>query len=68
LVVVETCECRITDQSFEIVAGARRYRAAQMAEAPTVPVRIVNLTDSEALEGAAIRFICSGQEISFCFR
>ena len=40
----------LTDQSFEIVAGARRYRAAQMVEAPTVPVRIVNLTDAEALE------------------
>ena len=40
----------LTDQSFEIIAGARRYRAAQMAEAPTVPVRIVNLTDAEALE------------------
>jgi ParB family chromosome partitioning protein len=31
----------LTDQSFEIVAGARRYRAAKIAEAPTVPVRIV---------------------------
>jgi ParB-like nuclease domain len=40
----------LTDKSFEIVAGARRYRAAQIAEAPTVPVRIVNLTDAEALE------------------
>jgi ParB family chromosome partitioning protein len=40
----------LTDQSFEIVAGARRYRAGQMAEASTVPVRIVNLTDAEALE------------------
>ncbi|WP_433965960.1 ParB N-terminal domain-containing protein [Tunturiibacter gelidiferens] len=39
-----------TEQSFEIVAGARRYRAAQMAEAATVPVRIVNLTDAEAME------------------
>ena len=36
----------LTDQSFEIVAGARRYRAAQIAEATTVPVRIVNLTDA----------------------
>jgi ParB family chromosome partitioning protein len=44
----------LTDQSFEIVAGARRYRAAQMAEAPTVPVRIVNLTDAEALEAQLI--------------
>jgi hypothetical protein len=39
----------LTDQSFEIVAGARRYRATQMVEAPTVPVRIVNLSDAEAL-------------------
>jgi ParB family transcriptional regulator, chromosome partitioning protein len=40
----------LADQSFEIVAGARRYRAAKIAEAPTVPVRIVHLTDAEALE------------------
>jgi ParB family chromosome partitioning protein len=44
----------VTEQSFEIVAGARRYRAAQMAEAATVPVRIVNLTDAEAMEAALI--------------
>jgi ParB family chromosome partitioning protein len=43
-----------TGQGFEIVAGARRYRAAQIAEAATVPVRIVNLTDAEALEAALI--------------
>jgi len=39
---------------IEIVAGARRYRAAKMAEAATVPVRIVNLTDAEALEMALV--------------
>jgi ParB family chromosome partitioning protein len=44
----------ITEQGFEIVAGARRYRAAQIAEVPTVPVRIVNLTDAEAMEAALI--------------
>jgi ParB family chromosome partitioning protein len=44
----------LTEQRFEIVAGARRYRAAQMAEAATVPVRIVNLTDAEALEAQLI--------------
>jgi ParB family chromosome partitioning protein len=44
----------LTEQSFEIVAGARRYRAAQMAEAVIVPVRIVNLTDAEALEAQLI--------------
>ena len=44
----------VTDQTFEIVAGARRYRAARMAEAVTVPVRIVHLTDAEALEAQLI--------------
>jgi ParB family chromosome partitioning protein len=44
----------ITEQGFEIVFGARRYRAAQMAQASTVPVRIKNLTDAEALEAQLI--------------
>ena len=40
----------LTENGFEIVAGARRYRAAQMAEVPIVPVRIVNLSDAQAVE------------------
>lgn len=44
----------LNERSFEIVAGARRYRAAQMAESETVPVRIVNLTDAQALEAQLI--------------
>ncbi|SEG67632.1 chromosome partitioning protein, ParB family [Bryocella elongata] len=44
----------ITENGFEIIAGARRYRAAQIAESPTVPVRIVNLSDAEALEAQLV--------------
>jgi len=44
----------IADHRFEIVAGARRYRAALLAEAETVPVRIVPLTDAQALEAQLI--------------
>ncbi|QHN04735.1 ParB/RepB/Spo0J family partition protein [Granulicella sp. WH15] len=44
----------LNERGFEIVAGARRYRAAQMAEAETVPVRIVNLTDAETLEAQLV--------------
>jgi len=44
----------LNERSFEIVAGARRYRAARMAESETVPVRIVNLTDAEALEAQLV--------------
>jgi ParB family chromosome partitioning protein len=39
----------LTENGFEIIAGARRYRAAQMAEQGTVPVRVVHLSDAEAL-------------------
>jgi ParB family chromosome partitioning protein len=44
----------LTENGFEIIAGARRYRAAQMAEVPTVPVRIVHLSDAEALEAQLV--------------
>jgi ParB family chromosome partitioning protein len=44
----------LTESGFEIIAGARRYRAAEMAEQSTVPVRIVNLSDAEALEAQLV--------------
>jgi len=40
----------LTENGFEIVAGARRFRAAQMAEQQTVPVRIKQMSDAEVLE------------------
>ena len=36
--------------SYEIVAGARRYRAAQRAGLEYVPVRIAELSDAQAVE------------------
>jgi ParB family chromosome partitioning protein len=42
------------ERNFEIVFGARRFRAAQMAEVATVPVRIKNMTDAEVLEAQLI--------------
>jgi ParB family chromosome partitioning protein len=36
------------------VAGARRYRAAQMAEQSTVPVRIKQMSDAEVLEAQLV--------------
>jgi ParB family chromosome partitioning protein len=44
----------LAENSFEIVAGARRYRAAQMAEISTVPARIVHLSDAEVLEAQLV--------------
>ena len=40
--------------SYEIVAGARRYRAAQLAGLDSVPVRIVELSDAQALEASIV--------------
>src|SRR5580658_1795345 len=53
----------LTEQGFEIVAGARRYRAAQMAEVETVPVCIVNLTDAQALEAQLIELSIVGKSV-----
>jgi ParB family chromosome partitioning protein len=41
-------------QGYQIVAGARRYRAAQLAGLDSVPVRIVELTDAQALEASIV--------------
>jgi ParB family chromosome partitioning protein len=45
---------RPVGQHFEIVAGARRYRAAQLAGLESAPVRIVELTDAQALETSIV--------------
>jgi len=45
---------RPVGQRFEIVAGARRYRAAHLAGLETAPVRIVELTDAQALETSIV--------------
>ncbi len=44
-------------RGYEIVAGARRYRAAQRAGVDSVPVRIAELNDAQALEMSLIENI-----------
>src|ERR1035437_7760259 len=45
---------RPVGQHFEIVAGARRFRAAQIVGLETAPVRIVELSDAQALETSIV--------------
>jgi ParB family chromosome partitioning protein len=40
----------LEESKYEVVAGARRLRAARIAELENLPVRIVKLTDAEAIE------------------
>src|SRR6202162_4272462 len=40
----------LEESKYEVVAGARRLRAAKLAELGNLPVRVVTLTDAEAIE------------------
>lgn len=44
----------LSKSTFEIVAGTRRFRACQLAKVDAVPVRVVALTDAQALEAAVV--------------
>ena len=45
---------RPKEERLEIVFGEQRYRAAQIAESATVPVRIREMTDAQVLEAQLV--------------
>ena len=47
--LIQPITVRPQADGFEIVAGARRFRAAQLAELFSLPARIVELTDDQSL-------------------
>jgi ParB family chromosome partitioning protein len=48
--LIQPITVRPNNEGFEIVAGARRFRAAQIAELFSIPARIVEIDDAKALE------------------
>src|SRR6202795_2288060 len=52
--LIQPITVRPNSEGFEIVAGARRFRAAQLAELFAIPARIVELTDAQSLEWALV--------------
>jgi ParB family transcriptional regulator, chromosome partitioning protein len=48
--LIQPITVRPDSEGFEIVAGARRYRASLLAEQFSIPSRIVELTDAQAQE------------------
>jgi ParB family chromosome partitioning protein len=48
--LIQPITIRPNSEGYEIVAGARRFRAAHIAEMDEIPVRIVQLSDEQALE------------------
>ncbi len=48
--LIQPITVRPQGQGFEIVAGARRFRAAQLAELFSLPARIVDIDDAQTLE------------------
>jgi ParB family transcriptional regulator, chromosome partitioning protein len=48
--LIQPIVVRPKDNAFEIVAGARRFRAGQLAEQFSLPARIKELTDAQAIE------------------
>ncbi len=48
--LIQPITVRPNSEGFEIVAGARRFRASQLAEVFSVPARIVEIDDAQTLE------------------
>jgi len=44
----------LDESKYEVIAGARRLRAAKLAALETIPVRIVTLSDAQAIEAQCV--------------
>ncbi|HTF65719.1 MAG TPA: ParB N-terminal domain-containing protein [Edaphobacter sp.] len=59
--LIQPITVRPNSEGFEIVAGARRFRAAQLAELFAIPSRIVDIDDAQSLEWALVELSIVGK-------
>ena len=65
--LIQPITVRPNSQGFEIVAGARRFRAAQLAELFSLPARIVDINDAQALEWQLIELSIVVKRFLSCY-
>jgi ParB family chromosome partitioning protein len=59
--LIQPITVRPNSDGYEIIAGARRFRAAQLAAFEEIPVRIVQLSDEQALEWMLVELSIVGK-------
>jgi ParB family chromosome partitioning protein len=59
--LIQPVTVRPNSEGFELIAGARRYRAAQLAELFSIPARIVEIDDAQALEWQLVELSIVGK-------
>jgi ParB family chromosome partitioning protein len=59
--LIQPVTVRPNASGFEIVAGARRFRASQLAELFSIPARIVELDDTAAMEWQLVELSIVGK-------
>jgi ParB family transcriptional regulator, chromosome partitioning protein len=59
--LIQPITVRPNSEGYEIVAGARRFRAAHLAKMDEVPVRIVQLSDEQAIEWQLVELSIVGK-------
>jgi len=59
--LIQPITVRPNSDGYEIIAGARRFRAAQLAAFEEIPARIVQLSDEQALEWMLVELSIVGK-------